>query len=303
MIELPDITNIPVDIDTITNKLITKKNVSVSILRLDKIHPEISGNKFFKLYFFLQQAIREQKKIITFGGAYSNHLAATAYACNVFGIACTGIVRGEEPKKLSHTLSYCIKQGMHLEFITRTDYNKKVDADFQRSLDTKYGRHILIPEGGYSKTGVAGAALIGNLLQQETFTHICCAVGTATTLGGLIETSRSPQQVIGFSALKSLPDFEQRIQYLTGKKDSDHHLVTDYHFGGYAKFTEELIFFMNEFYEEHAVPLDFVYTGKMMFGVLDLIKKDHFVPGSNIICLHTGGLQGNISLPAGTFNF
>lgn len=304
MTELPYIQKLNVEIDEIENELTTQKDVSLSILRLDKIHPEIQGNKFFKLYYFLRQAIAEQKNIITLGGAYSNHLAATASAGKMFGINCIGIVRGEEPKNLSHTLLFCKEQGMHLEFISREDYKRKNDENFKVNLTDKFGDHILIPEGGYSKEGVAGAALISNFYNTQGFTHICCAVGTATTLAGLIRSSSAPQHIIGFSAIKEMNDLEKRIQFLLG--DSIHNnysLNNDYHFGGYAKNNNELISFMNILYEAFTIPTDFVYTGKMMFGVVDLIQKNYFAKRNKILCIHTGGLQGNLSLPPGILNF
>ena len=304
MIELPDIKELHVEIDKIENKHTLEKNISLSILRLDKIHPEIQGNKFFKLYYFLEKAITAQNKIITFGGAYSNHLAATASACRMFGIKCIGIVRGEEAKDISHTLQFCKEHGMQLEFISREDYKRKDDEDFRKELIPKFGDHILIPEGGYSKEGSDGAALISNFYSKEGFTHICCAVGTATTLTGLISSSLPSHHVIGFSAIKHLDDFEKRIQFLIGNSiNKNYSLTNDYDFGGYAKKTDELISFMNAFYKAYAIPTDFVYTGKMMFGVLDLIKKNYFPAGSKILCIHTGGLQGNLSLQQGILNF
>lgn len=231
-------------------------------------------------------------------------MAATAFACKTFGIDCIGIVRGEEPKNLSHTLLYCREHGMRLEFISRENYKKKDAEDFQKELQYKYGPHVLIPEGGgYNKKGVEGAALISTFYKTKNFTHICCAAGTATTLAGLIKSSLPTQQVVGFSALKNLIDTDDRVQYLLDKDVSNYYLINDYHFGGYAKHTEELISFMNNFYEQFSIPLDFVYTGKMMFSISDLIQKNYFAAGTNILCIHTGGLQGNYSLSAGTLNF
>jgi 1-aminocyclopropane-1-carboxylate deaminase/D-cysteine desulfhydrase-like pyridoxal-dependent ACC family enzyme len=304
MIELPDIKKIKVVIDELENDFIKEKNVSLSVLRLDKIHPEISGNKFFKLYYFLEEAIDRKKKIITFGGAYSNHLAATAKACKMYGINCIGVVRGEQPAKLSHSLSFCKEQGMQLEFISRENYRKKVANDLKNKLKREFGDCILIPEGGYGNEGLEGAALISNFYSGKEFSHICCSAGTATTLAGLIKTSIATQTVIGFSALKGVTDFEERIMYLTGKLSNRKFCLRhDYHFGGYAKKTTELIYFMNELYQDFRIPTDFIYTGKMMFGVFDLIKKSYFPKGSSILCIHTGGLQGNLSLPAKTLNF
>ena len=304
MTALPDIKELHVEIDKIENDLTLEKNISLSVLRLDKIHPKVSGNKFFKLYYFLENAIAAQKDIITFGGAYSNHLAATASACKIFGIKCIGIVRGEATKKLSHTLQFCKEQGMQLEFISREDYWRKENEDFKKALTLEFGDHILIPEGGFSKEGSNGAALISNFYSIRSFTHICCAVGTATTLAGLISSSLPSQPVIGFSSIKNLNDFEKRIQFLLGNTtNKNYSLNNDYHFGGYAKKTDELISFMNAFYEAHQIPTDFIYTARMMFGVIDLIKKNYFAIGSKVLCIHTGGLQGNFSLPQATLNF
>lgn len=304
MNHLPEIKNINVDINKIENEFIIDKGLTISILRLDKIHPEVSGNKFFKLYYFLQEAIIKETNIITFGGAYSNHLAATAAACKMYRISCMGIVRGEEPKNLSNTLLFCKQQGMQLEFISRENYKKKHEKDFEIKLATKFGEHILIPEGGFCKEGVAGAELISNFYSKAGYTHICSPVGTTSTLAGLIQSSIPEQKIIGFSVLKNLDDFENRIELIIGKRiTKNYSLINDYHFGGYAKKTDELILFMNKLYEDFEIPTDFVYTAKMMFGVFDLIKKKYFPKGSKILCIHTGGLQGNFSLSPGTLNF
>lgn len=304
MFELQDIKKLNIAIDKIENKYIREKNVSLSILRLDKIHPEISGNKFFKLYYFLKKAIDQQKKIITFGGSYSNHLAATASACKIFGINCIGMVRGEQPKNISHTLLFCQEQGMQLEFISREKYKTKDEIDLKPRLTNKFGDHILIPEGGFSEEGAKGVEIISSFYNAENFTHVCCAVGTTTTLGGLIRTSRPSQTILGFSAIKDLNDFEKRIHFLLENSiKKNYFLINNYHFGGYAKKPDELILFMNNFYNEFKIPTDFVYTAKMMFGIIDLIKRNYFSPGSKIICIHTGGLQGNFSLPDGALNF
>lgn len=301
---LPDIKKIDVDIDKIQNEHTIKNNVSLSILRLDKIHPGISGNKFFKLYYFLEQAICKQKGIITFGGAYSNHLAATASACRMFGIKSIGIVRGEQPKKLSPTLLFCKGQEMQLDFISREKYKRKNEGDFRSELAGKFGDHLIIPEGGYSKEGVRGAALISHFYKNDSFGYVCCPAGTATTVAGLIKSALPSQNIIGFSSLKYHEDFKTRIQYLLETSScKNYFLINDFHFGGYAKKTTELISFMKKFYEETGVPTDFVYTAKMMFGIFELIKKKYFPIGSKILCIHTGGLQGNLSLPSGTLNF
>ena len=308
---LPGPENLIINIEPLNNVVFDKHNISVSMLRLDTIHPVVSGNKIFKLHYFLEEAKKSSHKlVITFGGSYSNHLAATAYACKSVGLKCIGFVRGEKPKNLSHTLQFCLQNGMQLEFINRSSY-KKINVrkgscgeeEFLKALTKKYGDHTLIPEGGFSKNGANGAKLICNYFSLKNFSHVCCAVGTATTLAGLINGSKNETEIIGFSALKNLNDIDVRLKELKVDAAKKYSFNGDYHFGGYAKKTKELIAFINTFYDDNKIPLDFVYTGKMMFGVYDLINKNYFPSGSNILCLHTGGLQGNESLPEGTLNF
>ena len=302
-LKLPELKNLKVATTKIYDDAIIKKNITLSLLRLDQIHPVISGNKIFKLHYFLQEAIISNRKIITFGGAFSNHLAATAAACKNYNLQRIGIVRGEKPEILSGTLLYCLQQGMQLEFISRNSYSEKSQEKFLQSLQIKFGDHILIPEGGFSEEGVSGASKIHKCFDDENYTHICCPVGTATTLAGLISVANSMQQIIGFSALKHL-DFEDRIKYLLGNTcQKNYCCINDYHFGGYAKRTKDLINFMNTFYERYSIPLDFVYTGKMMYGIFDLIEKNYFAANSKILCIHTGGLQGNSSLLPGVLKF
>ncbi|MEO5890459.1 MAG: pyridoxal-phosphate dependent enzyme [Ferruginibacter sp.] len=274
------------------------------MLRLDEIHPVISGNKLFKLYYFMQKALQEKNGIVTFGGAYSNHLVATACLCKDAGLKCTGIVRGERPLSLSHTLIACIEYGMTLKFISRQEYDQKDEPDFLQKIKEEYKNYLVIPEGGYDPLGAAGAALIMSLVKKDA-SHICCAVGTATTLSGLSLALKNNQQLIGIPVLKNMHDLQQRMSFLTEQLFNPQQLqiIDNYHFGGYAKRTPELISFMNFFYQKHALPTDFVYTGKLMFGIIDSIKKDFFPKGSNIICIHTGGLQGNLSLPKGSLVF
>ncbi len=302
---LADILNRRITIDKIENEFTKEKNISVSMLRLDLIHPVISGNKLFKLYYFFSDAIKSpHKKIITFGGAYSNHLAATAAACKENNLSCIGIVNGSKQEKLSHTLLFCTQMGMQLEFITRNQYSKKNEIPFIKNIKEKCSEYILIPEGGFSTNGVNGAALISNYYKQYNFTHICCATGSGTTLAGLIKSSDPGQQIVGFSAVKNMPDFEMKMKCFTGSDaHKNYELLQAYHFGGFAKKTPTLIDFMNKFFKDHNIPLDFVYTGKMMFGVNDLIRNNYFCEHSKILCIHTGGLQGNLSLLPGTLNF
>ncbi len=282
-----------------------EKKVKVTMARLDLIHPVVSGNKLYKLFYFLKEAEASgYKTLLTFGGAYSNHLVATAYASNQLGFKSIGIVRGERPPVLSHTLEQCIKYEMQLQFVSRNEYNTLQHPGQEPELLNRYGKCLIIPEGGYAPKGASGAALVMKHDEMRNATHICTAVGTATTLAGLLLGCRHGQEIIAVPVLKGMHDIPQRIRYL-GEKDCPENLsiFTQYHFGGYARHTIELTNFMNKLFRETQVPTDFVYTAKMMFAVYDKIQKSYFPPGSTIMCIHTGGLQGNLSLPAGTIIF
>lgn len=290
-------------IDVLQDELFIEKKVTVSVLRLDKIHAIVSGNKLFKLHYFLQNALAaKHKSILTFGGAYSNHLVATAYACKELSIKSIGVVRGEMPAQLSVTLQQCINFGMQLKFISREEYAKKENVDFIAQLLHEFGESIIIPEGGYNALGAKGASLIMKMINQNNYSHIATAVGTATTLAGLLLTAKNDQTIIGVPVLKGMEDINDRVNFLTENHSlqAPLQILDKYHFDGYAKHTPELIQFMNECWCKYALPLDFVYTAKMMYAIIDSIKNGHFKPGSNILCLHTGGLQGNNSLMAET---
>jgi len=294
------------DIEEIHDDLFVQKQVSVSVLRLDKIHPLVSGNKIFKLHYFLQEALRSRHKtVLSFGGAYSNHLAATAYACSVLHVRSIGIVRGEKPEQLSPTLRQCMADGMLLKFISRQEYDKKEDDAFINGLKAEFGDCTVVPEGGYHPLGAKGASLIVDLVKDKNYTHICTASGTATTLAGLLMAAEPEQSVISVPILKGITDSKERVKYLTGLQVEFKNLeiLDNYHFGGYAKRTDALIAFINHCWLQYRLPLDFVYTAKMFFGIIDSIKNDNFKKGSKIICLHTGGLQGNKSLPLNSILF
>jgi 1-aminocyclopropane-1-carboxylate deaminase/D-cysteine desulfhydrase-like pyridoxal-dependent ACC family enzyme len=295
-----------IDIDELYDDLFLEKQVTVSVLRLDKIHPLVSGNKLFKLHYFLEGAVKSHHKtILTFGGAYSNHLAATAFACKALKLKSIGIVRGEKPQILSHTLLQCIADGMLLKFISRAEYDTKDSPAFLTNLKNELGNYIFVPEGGYDPMGAQGAALIVETIKDKAYTHICTALGTATTVAGLLMASKPQQTIIAFPVLKGMVDIEERVIHLTGKKAfyENMQIINGYDFGGYAKKTPALISFMNQFWQKYGLALDFVYTAKMLYGIIESIKHDKFTKGSNIICLHTGGLQGNKSLPLNALLF
>jgi 1-aminocyclopropane-1-carboxylate deaminase len=202
-------------------------------------------------------------------------------------------------------LQFCLEHGMQLKFIPRNEYAKKEDPDFLNDLITEFGECTIVPEGGYHPLGAKGAALIMDILKEKQFNHICCATGTATTIAGLLLGAEKNQQVFSIPVLKGMLDIEERVSFLTeNKADSQQLKILDgYDFGGYAKSNKELFAFMNQVYQQHNLPTDFVYTAKMLFGVFDSIEKGIFPEGSTIACLHTGGLQGNRSLPQGTLIF
>ncbi|MEO5501151.1 MAG: pyridoxal-phosphate dependent enzyme [Ginsengibacter sp.] len=283
-------------INNIKEVFFSEKQVTVDILRLDKVHQFISGNKIFKLQYYLERALANKiKTIMTLGGAYSNHLAATAYACKKCGIKSIGIVRGEEPKSLSPTLQFCLQHDMQLKFAERQLYQNISKGEVGK-IDwlEDFKDFIVIPEGGYGSEGRHGAESITTFFDENSYKHICVPVGTATTLAGIVNKT-SNSKVLGFPALKGLNDIQERMLSLgTGKTNWE--IIHGYHFGGYARYDEKLIHFMSEFYNEHHIPLDFVYTGKMMYGIYDLIKNNYFQNSARILCIHTGGLQGNKSL-------
>ena len=293
-----------VAVDILTEELFDEKNISVSVLRLDIVDPLISGNKIFKLKYYLLEAISNQATIITFGGAYSNHLYATAAACKKFNIHCIGIVRGERSINLSHTLLFCESQGMQLKFISRSQYEKKEEHDFLNELLTEFGSHILIPEGGSGSKGVTGAEEIASCFDNDQYSHICCAVGTGTTLSGLINRCNANTKLLGFNMVNKQYDLDSRIDSLHSiERSKNYNLINEYHFGGYARRSQVLLSFMNNFYQKQRIPTDFVYTGKMLYGIYELASKCYFAPGSKVLCIHSGGLQGNLSLPKGSLVF
>jgi len=289
-----------ITIDEIELPLFKEKNIRAAVLRLDKIHPVISGNKWFKLEYYLEDSKASDKNhIITFGGAYSNHIVAAAAAGQLFGMKTTGIIRGEEPKELSHTLRQALDYEMKLFFLSRRDYrDKKIPFKIDNSM-------YFINEGGYGIKGAEGAGKILNCCEKENYSHIACAAGPATMMAGLVKASLPEQEIIGVSVLKNNAALENELTNLLSEEEQNKkfRLVHDYHFGGYAKYKPELIDCMNEFYRATGIPTDFVYTGKLLSGSLNLIKKDFFPPGSKLLLIHSGGLQGNLSLPKGTLIF
>jgi 1-aminocyclopropane-1-carboxylate deaminase len=270
--------------------LLDEKEVRLFIKRIDKIHPFVSGNKWFKLKYNLFEAKKQGlNTLLTFGGAYSNHISATAFAAQEKGINSIGIIRGEEHLPLNTTLRFAIDNGMKLHYISRSNYKEKTSANFLEALKNQFGDFYLIPEGGTNELAIQGAAEI--LDSNDTQDYTCCAVGTGGTIAGIINASNDQQTVIGFPAIKGFEQLEKDINNWTNSTNCI--FINDYFGNGYAKINKDLVDFINEFNARHNIPLDAIYTGKMMMGILDLVGKGYFPKGSSILAIHTGGLQGN----------
>jgi 1-aminocyclopropane-1-carboxylate deaminase len=288
---------------TLQKKLYQHKNVQVAVLRLDEIHPVISGNKWFKLKAYLEDAQALQKKtILTFGGAFSNHIVATAAAAPLFGFQSVGIIRGEQPQNLSPTLQQASALGIQLFFTTREDYkNKKIPAAvWEKAIEDEV---YIVGEGGYGLKGAEGAKAILAQCNSASYTHILAAVGTGTMLAGLTAAAVPHQKVIGISVLKNYWALADEVQALLPGTTKGFEIVHDFHFGGYAKHTPQLIEFMNDWYRQTGIPSDFVYTAKLFYATEQMIQQDYFAAGSRLLLVHSGGLQGNRSLPKGTLIF
>jgi len=285
----------PLSIDEVDLSPWTPQPIGLDVLRLDRIHPVISGNKWFKLKGWLQLATAStSRQIVTFGGAWSNHIIAAAYAAKLTGLRATGIIRGEEPARLSDTLQAAAGYGMQLEFISRETYQQKEDPAFLRQLSDRYPGSMIIPEGGAGAPGITGSREILDAVDKTRYTHILCAVGTATMYQGLAAAALPEQSVIGIAVLKGFPD---------PPAGQSNRIIPDYHFGGYARQTAALLDFMNEFHQATGIPSDFVYTGKLFYAALDLIRSNLFPAGSRLLVIHSGGLQGNRSLPPDRLHF
>lgn len=288
--------NLPSPIQPIHSEIASEKKIGLLIKRDDLIHHQISGNKWRKLKFNILYAKEKgYRKLVTFGGAYSNHLYAFAAACKNFGINGTVIIRGEKPKKISHTIEFAEKCGLELIYISREDYRKK-DTQLISSIIPD-NNVSLIPEGGSNDFALMGLKEMMEEINEE-YDFICCPVGTGGTVSGILKYSNPSTKVVGFPVLKGVDYLKENISKLSGLKKLDEKLIwaNEYYFGGYAKVNQDLIDFTNSFYQQYQIPLDLVYTSKMMYGVLDMIKKDMFPENSKILVIHTGGLQGNIGM-------
>ena len=276
-------------------------SVTADVLRLDKIHPVVSGNKWFKLKYYLEEAkLTGYDTIATFGGAYSNHIVAAAYACRQYGFKSIGIIRGERPRSLNATLLNAASYGMQLQFVSREAFKDK-DA-----IKEQYTNTYWINEGGYGQPGAKGAGEITQLVKDiKNYSHIICAVGTGTMFAGLVNCAKPNQQLIGISVLKNNFSVTDEVRLLLNDDAAlvQFTILHDYHFGGYAKHPPELIDFMRETWYASQLPTDIVYTAKTFYALKQLIITGAIPAGSRFLMVHSGGLQGNASLQKGVLPF
>ena len=292
----------PSPLQRLQSPLLEQANIQLYVKRDDLIHPQFGGNKWRKLKYNLEYAREKQfDTLLTFGGAWSNHIYATAAAGKYFGFSTVGLIRGEEHKPLNTTLSFAKDCGMQLHYINRAEYRQKAEAAYQNKIKQQFGNVYILPEGGSNSLALRGCAETVKEISNEIekpFDFICCASGTGATLAGLISAINPGQIAIGFSALKGgeflnheVETFLQREK--TNSSTKNWRIETGFHFGGYAKINDALIQFMSEFQLQYGFALDAVYTGKMFYGLFELIKAKRFEPGTSIIAIHSGGLQGN----------
>lgn len=290
-----------VSLQKLMHPLVLQRRVQVDVLRLDKIHPLISGNKWFKLKYYLEEAKKQGiARIGSFGGPWSNHLLAVAALAKLEGLQAHGFIRGERPKGSQPVLEEMEKNGMQLQFLSRKDYAFGVSGLGDQEYLKDY---LLIDQGGAGALGIRGASDIYPLTESGNYDIICCSVGTGTMMAGLAKMLRPGQKILGFSSLKLPP--ENNIIELLHKEAprASTEILYDYHFGGFGKYTEELINFMNSFYGQCTIPSDLVYTAKLFQGFLQELQRGRFLAGQKVCIIHSGGLSGNRSLAPGRLIF
>ena len=288
--------NLPSPVKELDFPLFKEKSVRVFVKRDDLIHLYLSGNKWRKLKFNLLQAKKQQQNtLLTFGGAYSNHIHATAAAGKIFGFNTIGIIRGEPCEPLNSTLSFARDQGMQLSYVDRKTYRHKTDLGFIQQLRQQYGDFYLIPEGGSNQQALPGCAEILTELQQQISVpvdYVCMACGSGGTLAGMASIA-SNTQLLGYAVLKNADFLNESVnQLLNNANTGNWQIILDYHFGGYAKRNKGLMDFLTDFKHKFGIPIEPVYTAKMFYGLFDMIKTNFFPKHSTIVAIHTGGLQG-----------
>ena len=276
------------------------RGVRLLLWRDDLAHPDLPGNKARKLKYNLAAARQQgHRTLLTFGGAYSNHIAAVATAGRLFGFQTIGLIRGDEPTPgtaLNPTLARAAADGMALHYLDRTAYRRRAEPEFVAGLLARFGPAYVLPEGGTNALALPGCAeLVAEIRQQGTFDALAVAVGTGGTLAGLLTGLAGSEKAIGVTALKNGSFLRAEVDALTraatGQIYTNYLVQNDYHFGGYAKYSAPLLDFIAQFRQQHGVLLDPIYTGKLLFGVFDLIGRGYFAPGSSVVAIHTGGQQ------------
>lgn len=276
----------------IDDELFIRKKIKLYIKRDDLIDQHISGNKFFKLKYNLFEATNNNvRTLLSFGGAYSNHIYSLAYAGKKFGFKTIGIIRGEEHIPLNPTLSYAKKCGMELFYLSRSDYRKKYSDEIINRLHNEFGDFYLIPEGGSNDLAVKGCSEIPSRIDLD-YDYLFCACGTGGTLAGIINGINNKSKVIGIAVLKNASFLIDEVKRLSCSVNSNWEILLNYHFGGYSKFNSELVDFIKTFNEKFNIQLEPIYTGKMIYAIYDLARNDFFKQGSKIVAYHSGGLQG-----------
>lgn len=288
-------------IQELFSKIFEENNLKVTTLRLDLLHPKINGNKWYKLKYNVSRARTLQKKtLLSFGGAYSNHIRALATVGKLYNFQTIGLIRGEEYQPLNPVLQHAVNQGMKLKYISREAYRKKTNPNFIEELKQQFGDFYLLPEGGTNALAIKGSSEIIEDVYEE-YDYVCCPVGTGGTMAGLVVGMEGIGKVLGVSVLKGGDFLNQEVENylklydefnegLTKSNFNNWEILTDYHFGGYAKSTAELKDFIIEFQEEFKIPLEFVYSGKLFFAIWDWIQKGNFKENSSILIVHTGGI-------------
>ena len=268
------------------------------IRREDQNHPFLSGNKWWKLKYNLREALQQNHHtILTFGGAYSNHIYAVAATCQLLRLKSIGIIRGEEIQPLNSTLSFARKCGMHLEFISRSDYRLKKEVPFLQSLQEKFGNCFIVPEGGTNDLAVRGCEELGKLLLDIDFDYLCLPVGTGGTIAGIIKAFDGERKIIGIPVLKNAGFLKEEIQNYLPRDSGNWQLMLDYHFGGYAKTSQALEKFMGQI-RQSGIPTEHVYSGKLFWAVADMARKGFFEENKTVMVLHTGGLRNFEQIPS-----
>jgi len=286
----------PSPLQQINLPTLRQKGVELWLKRDDLLHPEVQGNKWRKLkYNLIEAQAGGHTQILTFGGPFSNHIYATAAAAQLYGFQSIGIIRGYESATLSPTLAFAQAKGMKLVFLNKSEYANKESDLFIPQWKNKFGDFVVVPEGGTNLLALRGVAEVVQEIDID-FDVLCTACGTGGTFAGLVAEVKNSKQVLGFSVLKGEGDLIQNVEQLvkdySGKTVQNFVLFNHYHFGGYAKVNNELSEFIKQFKRQTDVLLDPVYTGKMMYGLIDLMQKDYFQPGTKIVAIHTGGWQG-----------